>query len=92
MHLTERLKYVSIINYLSAALSFHKLHDVSHVDPSSLQIIHRTIGDSPKRSQPIGVTELVSIYQSLDMHKPEDVAYWVAFLLGFRGLLGNPIS
>ena len=30
---------------------------------------------------------LRSIYQSLDLYKSVDVAYWVALLLGFRGLL-----
>ena len=57
VYLAERLKYVSIINHLWAVWSFHKLHNFSHVDPSSFQIlmtlkgIRRTIGDSQERAR-----------------------------------------
>ena len=92
-YLAERLKYVSIINYLSAVWSFHKINGVPHIDPSRFEIemtlkgVRRTLGDCTKQAPPCAVSELCCIYHSLDMTNCEDVAYWVALLLGFRGLL-----
>ena len=93
VYLADRFKYVSIINYLSALWVLHKINGIPHVDPSSFEIkmtlkgVRRTIGDVSIQARPISLGELRRIFSSLDLECSEDVAYWVALLLGFRGLL-----
>ena len=91
--MADRFKYVTIINYLSALWVLHKLSGFSHVDPKSFEIhvtlrgIRRTLGDATKQARPISVDELLKIYYILDLSVTEDLAFWCALLLCFRGLL-----
>ena len=91
--LAESRAYVTIINYLSAVWSLHKLHGFAHIDPSSFPLVmtlrgvRRTLGDSRSQARPLKVEELRLIFSMLDMDSSEDVAFWVAILLCFRGLL-----
>ena len=52
-----------------------------------LRGISRTLGETVKQARPISVKELAIIFTSLDLTCTEDLAYWCAFLLCFRGLL-----
>ena len=53
----------------------------------TLKGVRRVLGDTQVQERPVVVSELLSIFHSLDMSVSEDLAYWVAILLGFRGLL-----
>ena len=92
-YLAESRSYVTIINYLSAVWSLHKLSGVPHLDPSSFEIqmtlkgIKRTLGDERCQARPITVHELKLVFSTLDMSNSEDVAFWLALLICFRGLL-----
>ena len=91
--LAESKAYVSIINYLSAVWTLHKLNGIPHLDPSSFPItmtlrgIRRSLGDARKQARPVTVDELRLVFNSLDMENSEDVAFWLALVLCFRGLL-----
>ena len=69
------------------------MNDVPHIDPSSFAItrtlrgIRRTIGDSKKQAQLVTVHDLRLMFATLDMDSSEDVAFWLAIILCFRGLL-----
>ena len=92
-YLANSYAYVSIIHYLSAVWSLHKLNGFEHVEPSSFLIqitlkgIRRVLGDVSTRARPIMTSELLKIFELLDCSNTEDLAYWVALLLCFRGLL-----
>ena len=92
-HLSSTLKYVSIVNYLSAVWILHRINGYSHLDSGNFEIvmtlrgIRRTIGDVSNQARPISVKELIVIFTSLDLSSSEDVAFWCAILLCFRGLL-----
>ena len=91
--LAESKAYVSIINYLSAVWTLHKLNGIPHLDPSSFPItmtlrgIRRSLGDARKQARPVTVDELRLVFNSLDMENYEDVAFWLALVLCFRSLL-----
>ena len=92
-YMADRLKYVSIINYLSAVWVLHRINGVLHVDPSSFEIhmtlkgIRRTIGDVRSQARPITIPELESIFNILDLSDSQDLAFWCALIICFRGLL-----
>ena len=92
-YLAETRCYVTIVNYLSAVWSLHKLNGIPHVDPSSFPItmtlrgVCRTLGDSRRQATPITVYDLRLIFTTLDLLSSEDVAYWFACVLCFHGLL-----
>ena len=92
-HLADRLCYSSITQYLSAVWILHKTLGLSHVDPKNFEIymtlrgIRRVLGDTVTQARPASIQDLVAIYRLLDMSSSEDVAFWVAIVLCFRGLL-----
>ena len=93
VYMAETFKYVTIINYLSALWLLHKLANVDHVDPKGFEIhitlrgIRHCLGDVQKQARPVSVQELLHIYSVLDFSKSEDLAFWCAIVLCFRGLL-----
>ena len=93
VHLADRLKYKSIQQYLGAVWILHDMASVEHLDPHVFELVitmrdvKRTIGDTTKQARPATLMDLISIFQSLDMSTSEDVAFWVAVLMAFRGLL-----
>ena len=93
VYLAQTRSYITIINYLSAVWSLHKLNGLPYLDPSSFEIqmtlkgIKRSLGDARTQARPITVYDLKRIFASLDFTSSEDVAFWLALLLGFRGLL-----
>lgn len=92
-YLAETLKYVSIINYLSAIWVLHKFLGYTHIDPSHFFIkmtltgIRRVLGDARNQANPISVQQLAMIHSVLDPTSSEQVCFWLALLLGFRALL-----
>ena len=92
-YLAESKAYNSIVNYLSAVWTLHKLNNFPHIDPSTFEIvitlrgIKRVLGNTTKEARPISVKELRRIFSSLDLLDSEDVALWLACILCFRGLL-----
>ena len=93
VHLAERLKFKSIQQYLGAVWILHDMAGVSHVDPDNFELvvtmrgIKRTIGDTTVQARPATLSDLVSIFGVLDLASSEDIAFWLAVLLAFRGLL-----
>ena len=49
--------------------------------------VKRTLGDVTDQARPATLSDLMAIFSALDMGVMEDLAFWVALLLGFRGLL-----
>ena len=92
-HLADRLKYRSIKAYLTALWILHDLNGVKHIDPHCFELemtlkgIKRTLGDLVLQAPLAQLTDLISIYSTLDLKSSEDVAFWLAILLCFRGLL-----
>ena len=88
-----QFKYVSLINYLSAVWVLHKVNGFSHIDPASFEIkmtlrgVRRSIGDTSTQARPIPVSEVACMHMYLDMSLSEEVAFWLAVLLCYRGLL-----
>ena len=92
-HLADRLKYRSIKAYLGGLWMLHKLNHCDHIDPYTFELdmtmkgIRRTLGDLVVQAIPARLWDLLNIYSTLDMYRSEDVAFWLAILLCFRGLL-----
>ena len=91
--LADTRSYVTIINYLSAVWSLHKLNNLPHLDPSSFPIqmtlsgIRRTLGDCAHQATALSVKDLRLMFTRLDLQESEDVAFWLAIIFCFRGLL-----
>ena len=91
--LAESRSYVTIIKYLTAVWSLHKLNNLPHLDPSSFPIqmtlrgIRRTLGDCTHQATALTVKDLQMIFTHLDLLASEDVAFWLAIIFCFRGLL-----
>ena len=91
--LAESKSFTSIPNYLSAVWTLHKVKGYIHLDPSSFEIvltlqgIRRVLGSSVKEARPATGRELPRIFSSLNLLDSQDVAFWLAVLLCFRGLL-----
>ena len=91
--MADNFMYSSIINYLSAVWVLHRVNNIPHVDihdqliSFTLKGIRRVLGDATNSAVPITVKDLKSIYQSLDLTKSEDLAFWVSLIMGFRALL-----
>ena len=93
VHMAKRLKYSSIRNYLSAVWVLHDVSGCPHVESDHFEImvtmkgVKRTLGDKTEEARPATLGDLLAIFSKLDMGKMEDLAFWVAVLMGFRGLL-----
>ena len=92
-YLADSKSYVTIINYLSAVWSFHRVNGVPHIDTSSFPIkmtlkgIHRTNRDSKNQAAVLTVNDLHHIFTCLDLLQSEHVAFWLDGIFCFRGLL-----
>ena len=92
-HMADRLCYSSIRQYLGGLWQLHKVLGFDHMDPNRFELyitlrgIRRMLGDTVEQARPASITDLQKLYMLLDMSKSEDVAFWVAVILGFRGLL-----
>ena len=94
--LSEKMKPVSIRNYLSAVWYFSKIN--GYPDFSSdflfkqlLNGIERTFDNSNYHSRyPLSALELLAMYKFLDMRSAEDRIFWIAVTICFRGLLASP--
>ena len=63
------------------------------IDPHTFELqitmrgIRRTLGDVTKQARPLSVEEMLLIHASLDFSNSEDIGFWTALILCFRGLL-----
>ena len=93
VHLADRLQYKSIQQYLGAVWILHEMSGLGHVDPYNFELmitmrgIKRSLGDTTKQARPATLLDLVKIFHALDLSVSQDLAFWVALLLGFRALL-----
>ena len=91
--LAESKSFNSIPNYLSAVWALHKVNGVKHQDPSTFEItmtlrgIRQVLGSPVSEARPVTVMELQHIFSTLNLLHSEDIAFWLAILLCFRGLL-----
>ena len=92
VHLADRLRYKSITQYLGAVWILHDMFGLPHVNAREFEVVitlrgvKRTLGDITVQARPATLGDLVSIFKALDMSKDQDLAFWLAILLGFRGL------
>ena len=93
VHLADRLRYKSITQYLGAVWILHDMFGVDHIDAHVFELtitlrgIKRTLGDLTVQARPATLVDLIAIFNKLDLTLDQDLAFWVAILLGFRGLL-----
>lgn len=91
--MARRFKYVSILNYVSAVRTLHKVYGVPPPPPddflvrSTLMGTRRLLGDTCFSSDPLLPKQLYRMYPLLNMTKTEDLVLWTAIVLSFRGLL-----
>ena len=92
-HMANRLCYKSIKQYLGGLWQLHKILGYVPIDPDTFELyitlrgVRRILGDTVEQARPASVSDLRKIYELLDMNNSEDVAFWVAIVLCFRGLL-----
>lgn len=92
-YMVRSFKYVTIINYVSALRSLHKCYSITPVSSdnflvsSTLTGAKRLLGDGQFSSDPLLPPQLYSIYKVLDLEKQDELVFWTAVLLCFRGLL-----
>lgn len=91
--MARSFRYVSIINYVSAVRAFHKWHGITPVPAdnfmvsSTLMGAKRLLGDSSFSSDPLLPPQLKRMYATLDMRESNDLVFWTATVVAFRGLL-----
>lgn len=92
-YMARSFKYVSIVNYISALRSLHKCYSVEPVSSdnflvsSTLTGAKRLLGDGQFSSDPLLPRHLYAIYSVLDFRSQQDLVFWTAVVLCFRGLL-----
>jgi hypothetical protein len=92
-HLTLRLKYSSVKQYLNVVRILHLEYGLNNplADnyglKSVLKGVRRLQGDSVSRKSPITMAILVRIRACLDFQSSVDCAFWAACLLAFYGML-----
>jgi hypothetical protein len=91
--LADRLCYSSIRQYIGGLWQLHKVLGYQHIDPNAFELyitlrgIRRVLGDTVEQARPASINDLRNIFVYLNMDSSEDVAFWVAIILCFRGLL-----
>ena len=91
-YLSDKLKPISIRNYLSAVWFFQKLK--GHPDFSSnfmfkltLDGIERSSDSETNVRYPLSPGDMLRIYSYLDMNVGVDKLFWVSIVVAFRGIL-----
>ena len=91
--LSERLKYVSIVNYLSVVTQLHKLYgyDVSfnanYMVRFTLAGVRGTLGDPIPARPTLHISELMAVYRFVQLGDINERTMWACIVLGFRSLL-----
>ena len=92
-HLTKRVGYVTITNYVCGV---GKMHEFMGYDPpdmssflykSTLLGAKRLLGDQSTPALPLTPSDLVRMRGLLDLSNPGDLRFWCAVLLAFRCVL-----
>ena len=93
VYLSDTLKYVSIVNYVSAVSLIHKLYgyDRSFMDSYLIKFtlsgLRRVLGDPAPARPTLHIQELFAMYSHVQFHSPNERASWACIVLGFRSLL-----
>ena len=92
-HLTSRVCYVTIENYVCGIWALHDYMGYPHPDSkcfliqSTLKGAKRLLGSESTPAEPLLAADLVAIYSVLDMSRRGDLVFWVSLCLSFRCLL-----
>ena len=92
-HLTARVCYVTITQYVSAIWMLHRYLGYAHPDPScfiiqsTLKGAKRLLGAASLPALPLTPANMISIFRQLDMSILQDLRFWCALVLAFRCLL-----
>ena len=93
VYLSDTLKYVSIVNYVSAVSLLHKLYgyDRSFMDSYMIKFtlagLRRTLGDPAPCRPTLHIQELLAMYRFIQLQDRSERALWACIVLGFRSLL-----
>ena len=93
VYLSDTLKYVSIINYLSAVTQLHKLYgydvhfSTNYLIKFTLAGLRRVLGDPQPNRPTLHVQDLLAMYRRVNLTDIEERAMWACIVLGFRSLL-----
>lgn len=92
-YMVRSFRYVSIVNYVSALRMLHKCYLFTPVSndnflvTSTLLGAKRLLGDEQFSSDPLLPCHLHTMYKTLNMKEQEDLIFWTAITVCFRGLL-----
>ena len=92
-YLSDRLKYVSIVNYVSAISLLHKLYgyNCSFLDNYMVRFtlsgLRRVLGDPEPNRPTLHVQDLLAMYRFVQVTDRSERAFWASIVLGFRSLL-----
>ena len=91
-YLADKLKPISIRNYLSAVIYYQKLK--GHSDFSSNFVYKTTLDGIERLSEntttvryPMSPEDMLGIYGMLDFNNPVDKIFWLSIVIAFRGIL-----
>ena len=91
--LSDTLKYVSVINYISAVSLLHKLYgyDRSFMDDYKVKFtlagLRRVLGDDPPSRPTLHIQDLLAMYRHVQLQDRSERTLWACIFLGFRSLL-----
>ena len=91
-YLADKLKPVSIRNYLSAVVYYQKLKGYpdfssNFVYKTTLDGIERMCESTTIVRYPMSPEDMLCIYETLDMKDPVEKIFWLSILVAFRGVL-----
>ena len=91
-YLADKLKPVSVRNYLSAVWYYQKLkgykdHSADFMYKKTLDGIEREYSIEPSTRYPLSAEDMVKIHSLLDMKLYSDKVFWLSLLVAYRGIL-----
>ena len=93
VYLSDTLKYVSIMNYVSAICSLHKLFGYSPLFRTDFMVqftlsgLRRYLSDPPPNRPTLLVEQLLCMYSHVDLCNLNERAMWACVVFSFRTLL-----
>ena len=93
VHLSDKLKYVSIVNYISAVMVLHKLLGFvptfrsDNLVQCTLLGLHRYLGDPQPNRPTMEVDDLLRLYSYVNLDEKNERAMWACLVFSFRTLL-----
>lgn len=92
-YMSRTFRYVTIVNYVSAVRGLHRWYGYpppptdSYMINATLAGARRLLGDTQFSSDPLLPKHLKRILSTLNVTKDDDLVFWCAVVLAFRGLL-----